>query len=254
MTSDKIKITAIVPTFNEERNIEAALKSVAFADEIMVVDSYSTDNTIELAKKHTDFIIQREYENSASQKNWAIPQAGNEWIILVDADEQITPKLEKEIKEKINSNPKEVGFWIYRTNRFMGQEIKHGAYKNDRVIRLFKKSKCKYENKRVHAEIIAEGLVGKLQNKLSHDTYVSLDHHFEKMNRYAWWQADDLNNKMGAISPFHLVIKPWFRFFKEYVIQGGFKDGLPGFTLALIAAYSVATRYFKVWLIRKNLK
>ncbi|MBL4624223.1 MAG: glycosyltransferase family 2 protein [Flavobacteriales bacterium] len=252
--SEKVKITAIVPTFNEEHNIEEVLKSVAFADEIMVVDSFSTDKTIELAKKYTNFIIQREFENSASQKNWAIPQATYEWIILIDADERVSPELEKEILEKINSNPKEVGFWMYRTNYFMGEPLKNGAFKKDKVIRLFRKNKCKYEYKSVHAEIIAAGTVGWLKGKLNHNTYISLDHHLEKMNRYAWWQADDLNKKMGTITPFHLILKPCFRFFKEYIVQGGFKDGLPGFTMAIIAAYSVVTRYFKVWLLRRNLK
>ena len=251
---EKMKITAIVPTFNEEHNIEKVLSSLSFVDEIMVVDSFSTDNTTALAKIHTDFIIQRKYKNSASQKNWAIPQANNEWIILVDADEVVTPELEKEILETINSSPLEDGFWIYRANQFMGQEIKHGAYKNDKVIRLFKKGKCRYEDKKVHSEIVTSGKVGELKNKLRHNTYISLDHHLEKMNRYAWWQGGDLNEKMGSITPFHLIIKPFFRFFKEYIIQGGFKDGLPGFTIALIAGYSVATRYIKVWLLRKNLK
>jgi glycosyltransferase involved in cell wall biosynthesis len=252
--SEKIKITAIVPTFNEGHNIDEVLKSVSFADEIMVVDSFSTDTTIELARKHTDFIIQRKYENSASQKNWAIPQAKNEWILLVDADERVTPELKKEIIETINANPEEVGFWMYRQNHFMGAPINHGAFKKDKVIRLFRKSKCKYETKSVHSEIIANGAVGSLKKKLHHNTYITLDHHLNKMDRYAWWQAEDLDKQMGAITPFHIVLKPWFRFFKEYILQGGFKDGLPGFTLATIAAYSVVTRYIKVWLLRKNLK
>ena len=252
--SEKVKITAIVPTFNEEHNIEDVLQSVAFADEIMVVDSFSTDKTIELAKKHTNFIIQREYENSASQKNWAIPQATHEWIVLVDADERITPELEKEILATVNSSPTEVGFWMRRANMFMGQEIKHGSYGRDKVVRLFRKSKCKYEPKSVHSEIMADGNIGWLRNKLQHNTYITLDHHFEKMNRYAWWQAKDLHKKNGSINPFHLVIKPAFSFIKEYIFLGGFRDGVPGFVLATVESYAIATRYFKQWLLRKNLK
>ena len=252
--SQKTKITAIVPTYNEEHNIEAVLESVAFADEIMVVDSFSTDKTIALAKKHTQFIIQREYENSASQKNWAIPQANNDWILLVDADERVTPELQKEIINTLNNSPSEVGFWMYRQNNFMGKPLNNGAFKKDKVIRLFRKSKCKYEIKSVHAEILANGAIGWLKNKLTHNTYITFDHHLEKMNRYAWWQADDLNKKMGAITPFHFVLKPAFRFFKEYVLQSGYKDGVPGFTMAVVGSYSVVTRYFKVWLLRRNLK
>jgi glycosyltransferase involved in cell wall biosynthesis len=248
------KITALIPCYNEEHNIEAVLDSVKFADEIMVVDSFSTDNTVELAKKHTNKILQREYENSASQKNWAIPQATHEWIILVDADERVTPELEQEIRQTIDSGPEEVAFWIGRSNLFMGNQIQHGGYKNDRVIRLFKRDACKYENLRVHAEVLADGKVGTLTSKLKHNTYISIDHHLHKMNRYAQWQAEDLVNKIGRITPYHLIGKPVFRFIKEYLLQSGWRDGLPGFTLALIASYSVVLRYIKVWLIRKNLK
>lgn len=248
------KITAIIPCYNEEHNIEAVIDSVKFADEIMVVDSFSTDNTVALAKNHATRILQREYENSASQKNWAIPQAAHDWIILVDADERVTKELEQEIKQTLLSNPNEVAFWIHRSNHFMGTQIKHGGYKNDRVIRLFKRDVCKYENLSVHAEIVAQGKVGKLENKLKHNTYISIDHHLNKMNRYAQWQAEDLVNKIGQITPYHLIGKPIFRFIKEYLFQNGWRDGLPGFTLALIASYSVVLRYIKVWLIRKNLK
>lgn len=249
-----MKLTAIIPTGNEAHNIEAVIASVSFADEIMVVDSFSTDNTVELAKKHTDFIIQREYENSASQKNWAIPQANNEWILLVDADERVTPELKEEVLSIINSNPKEVAFWIYRSNDFMGKRIKYSGWQGDKVIRLFRKSKCKYENKQVHAEIIADGKVGFLKNKLLHNTYHGFDNYIKKIDRYAWWQANDLNKKEITITPFHLIIKPAFRFFKHYIIGRGYLDGLPGFTISYLEAYGVFTRYVKLWLLRRNLK
>jgi glycosyltransferase involved in cell wall biosynthesis len=250
------KLTAIIPTFNESHNIDEVLKSVDFADEIMIVDSFSTDDTIEKAKKHTNFIIQREYGYSASQKNWAIPQANNQWILLVDADERVTPELKNEIIELLKSpsiNDYD-GYWIYRLNEFMGQKIKFGGFRNDRVIRLFKRDTCRYEDKQVHAEITTKGKIGKLKNKLTHNTYISFDHHIEKLNRYAWYQANDFNKSTGVLTPYHFVIKPAWRFFKHYIVQGGFRDGFVGLTLAFFQYYAVFTRYVKIWLLRKNMK
>src|SRR5690606_36060853 len=119
------KLTVIIPTGNEEHNIREVLESVKFADEIMVVDSFSTDKTLEIAKEYTDFIVQREYQYSASQKNWAIPQATHECILLVDADERVTPELQKEIQDILNNPPQDdtAGYWIYRMNHFMGKRV-----------------------------------------------------------------------------------------------------------------------------------
>ena len=249
-----MKLTAIIPTGNEEHNIKDVIASVQFADEIMVVDSFSTDNTLNIAKQYTDFVVRREYINSASQKNWAIPQANNEWILLVDADERVSEDLKNEILNTLKNNPEEVAFWIGRSNDFMGKRIKYSGWQGDKVIRLFRKSKCTYENKEVHAEIIANGKVGKLKHKLIHNTYVSLDHYIDKLNRYAWWQAKDLQKKGIKITPYHLLIKPIYRFVKHYIIGKGFLDGIPGFAIAVLEAYAVGSRYLKLWLLNRNLE
>ncbi len=249
------KITAIIPTFNEAHNIEAAIKSVDFADEIIIVDSYSTDNTLELAKKYTDFILQRDYEYSASQKNWVIPRATHEWIFLLDADERVTPELRSEILSLLK-NPSLTdfsGYWIGRENDFMGRRPRFGGW-NDKVIRLFRKSLCQYEDKKVHAEIISTGNIGVLKAKLDHNTYVSFDQHIAKLDRYAWWQANDLDKETGKLTAYHFFIKPSWRFFKHYIIQGGFRDGLVGFVISYLYGYSVFTRYIKIWLLRRGLK
>lgn len=250
------KITAIITTYNEAHNIEDVLKSVDFADEIMVVDSFSTDNTVELAKRYTDFIIQREYEYSASQKNWAIPQATHEWIILVDADERVTPELKEEIQVILNNLPDDetVGYWIRRRNHFMGRRVHYSGWRNDKVIRLFRKSKCLYEDKHVHEEIIADGNVGFLKSKLFHNTYITMDRHIEKLNRYAWLQTYDYNKNTGVLNPYHFVIKPIWSFFKHYFIQSGFRDGMVGLVISSLHSYAVFMRYVKLWMLRKDLK
>ncbi|SHI78071.1 Glycosyl transferase family 2 [Mesonia phycicola] len=250
------KLTALIPTGNEIHNIKEVIASVDFADEILVVDSYSNDGTYEVAKKLADRVIRREYKYSASQKNWAIPQAKYEWILLVDADERVTPELKKEILEILKNPPQDqtVAYSIGRKNHFMGKHVKHSGWKNDKVTRLFKKSKCRYENKHVHAEIIADGKVKKLNSKFYHNTYITIDKFLEKMNRYAWWQAKDYDKKIGRLTPYHFIIKPMYSFFKHYIMQGGFRDGVVGLTIAYIHGYTVFMRYVKVWLLRRDRK
>jgi glycosyltransferase involved in cell wall biosynthesis len=237
------KITAIIPTFNEQHNIINAIKSVDFADEIMIVDSFSTDNTIDLAKPLAHTIIQRKYENSASQKNWAIPQAKYPWVFLLDADERVTPKLRNEIIKTVKRNENISGFWIKRQNYFMGKKIRFSGWQRDKVIRLFKRDECKYESKYVHAEIISEGKISTLRNKLIHNTYISQEAYQNKLERYAKWQAKDYDKKVKRITPFHTLLKPMFRFFKHYLLQLGILDGYVGFIISSYQAKAVAMRY-----------
>lgn len=249
------KITAIIPVGNEIHNIEEVIKSVDFADEILVVDSYSTDGTYEKAKELASKVIRREFEYPASQKNWAIPQAKHAWIILVDADERVTNELAEEIVNVLKNIPKDiVAFWIGRNNHFMGEEVKYSGWRNDKVIRLFKRDYCQYEDKYVHEEIIANGKIGRLKNKLNHNTYTTLDKYIEKMNRYAWWQAKDYDKKTGRLTPYHFIIKPFWGFFKHYVVQSGFRDGVVGIVICYMQGYVVFMRYAKLWLLRRNRK
>ena len=249
------KLTAIIPTGNEIHNIEAVIASVNFADEILVVDSFSIDGTFEKAQELATKVIRREYQYSASQKNWAIPKAKHEWVLLVDADERVTPELEQEIKE-ILSKPENdiVAYWIGRNNHFMGERVKFSGWRNDKVIRLFKRDLCKYEDKQVHAEIIADGTVSSLKNKLYHNTYTTFDAYVEKMNRYASWQAKDYDKKTGKLTPYHFAIKPFWGFFKHYIVQSGCRDGVIGLTIGYMQGYVIFMRYVKLWLLRRNRK
>lgn len=247
------KLTAIIPTGNEIHNIEAVIASVDFADEILVVDSFSTDGTYEKSQELATKVIRREYEYSASQKNWAIPQATHEWILLVDADERVTPDLKAEILKILNKETiEETAFWIGRMNHFMGERVHYSGWRNDKVIRLFKRDFCKYQDKHVHAEIIVDGDVGKLKNKFYHNTYITFEKYIEKLNRYASWQAKDYDKKTGPLTPYHFVIKPFWAFFKHYIIQSGFRDGVVGLTIGYVQSYAVFMRYVKLWLLRKG--
>lgn len=247
------KLSVIIPTGNESHNIEDVIASVNFADEILVVDSFSTDGTYEKALKLATNVLRRDYIYSASQKNWAIPQAKHEWILLVDADERVTPELQKEIIETLkNPKPSVVAYWIGRNNHFMGERVHYSGWRNDKVIRLFKRDFCSYEDKHVHAEIITKGTISSLHQKLYHNTYITFDKYIEKINRYANWQAKDYDKKTGKLTAYHFVIKPLYGFFKHYILQSGFRDGVVGLTIGYIQSYTVFMRYVKLWLLRKG--
>lgn len=250
------QITAIIPVYNEQDNIAEAIASVSFANEILVVDAFSSDNTVAIAKQFEKVkVIQREYGYSASQKNWAIPQATHEWIFLLDADERVPEALKNEILQTIQQPENHVAYWIPRSNIFMGKALKY-VWKNDSVIRLFKRDACRYEDKNVHAEIIADGTIGKLKNALIHDTYQykGLENHLQKNYRYSTWAAHDKFNKTGNINIFHLAVKPTAAFLKRYVVQLGFLDGKQGFIISVFGAWSVFLRYVKIWRMQQGEK
>ena len=240
-----MKWTVLVPTHNESDVLERCLSSVGdLADELLVVDSFSTDGTLAIAERFGAKILQREYENSASQKNWAIPQASHPWIVLLDADEWLSPELHAELARiKAGPTPVVAGFWIYRANHFLGQRVRYSGWQGDKVIRLFQRDQCRYQEKHVHAEIATKGPLGKLQGKLNHDTFKGIPAWEKKLRRYAAWQSRDYDRRTGAITPYHWWLKPGFRFFKHFILRGGILDGWVGYKVSAYAAWAVRLRY-----------
>jgi glycosyltransferase involved in cell wall biosynthesis len=246
-------ITAIIPSFNEEDHILQAIASVSWCDQVMVVDSFSTDRTAELVKSTSAQLIQHEYEGPAHQKNWSIQHAEHDWIIFLDADERVTDSLRKEM-EKVLIAPAFEAYWICRQNHFMGKQIRYSGWQNDKVIRLFKKGSCTYAPVAVHEEMQCRSEVGLLQEKLLHYTYKDLNHYLEKFDRYTTWSARDRALKTGDVGYFHLLGKPVFRFFRHFVIKLGFLDGKEGFIISVLSGYSVFLRYLKLLRIQKGEK
>ncbi len=246
------KLTAIVPVYNELDHLEEVLASVRFADEVLVVDSFSTDGSAELASKLADRMIQREYQYSASQKNWAIPQASHEWILLVDADERVSPQLRDEIlgileRPEIN----EQAFIIKRKNWFLGKRVRFSGWQNDRVTRLFKQS-LRYEDKHVHSEIQVSGKSAVLRESLSHHTARDLDSYLRKWQRYALWKAEDAFARKKRPGLIQFLLEPSFRFWKHYLFQGGFLDGKTGLIISALESSSVLLRYIYLWNLWKD--
>lgn len=256
MENINLPITAIIPTFNEEANIAAALDSVEWAEEILVVDSFSTDKTVDIVKSYSNVsLVQHEYKNSATQKNWIIPQAKHEWIFLLDADEYATEPLIIEVKKVLQAGPEHDAYWIRRKNLFMGRKVNYSGWQNDKVIRLFKRDTCQYEAKNVHAEIISEGSVSQLNSVIMHNTYKGLNHFIGKINWYSTWKAYDKIEKGGPTNFFfNVIIKPWYRFFYHYILRLGILDGKVGFIISILNGYDVMLRGIKIWRIRSGEK
>jgi len=247
-------LSVIIPCYNEAHNIRALLETVDWVDEILIVDSFSTDETLAIAKEFPVKILQRQYQYPAEQKNWAIPQATHDWILILDADERVTPELKTEIQHILSGTPDKVGYWIGRQNFFMGKEVRYSGWQNDKVIRLIHKSHCVYEDKLVHEEITTNGLIGMLEHRMTHNTYRDITHFLEKVDRYAGWSARDYDSKTGRVSLYHLFLKPLFRFIKHYCFKLGFLDGRVGLVISGIMAWSVFLRYVKLMEIRSQPK
>lgn len=250
----KYPVSVIITAHNESQHIAEALYSVSWADECIVVDSFSTDDTKAIAERLGARVWQRAYAGPADQKNWAIPQASHPWVIVLDADERVTPALAKEIQQWLSQPdiPYDA-FWIGRQNYFFGKKINFSGWQNDAVVRFIRRDMCRYNDKQVHEEIETEGIrVSRLQHNLEHYTYKNLDHFLEKIQRYARWSALDHANKTGRITAYHLLLKPVFRFFKHFVWQRGFLDGLAGLIVSAIMAWGVFLRYVYLIEHRQN--
>jgi glycosyltransferase involved in cell wall biosynthesis len=253
------KITAIIPTFNEEMNIKDAIESVLWCDEVIVVDSFSSDKTLDIVKSFPQVrLLQNKFEYFAQQKNWVIPQASHPWILLVDADERVTPELAEEIKTLLQKGTDQAAFWIRRQNFFMNKKINYSGWQSDKVIRLIKKDLCRYHDVRVHEEIKAQGEVGILKNKLLHYTYRDLTSYLIKAERYTTWGALDRFPKFQKsgkrIGLGYLVLRPTGRFLRHYFLRLGFLDGTHGFVISTLAAYNVFIRSVKLWRLQNGEK
>ena len=242
-------LTVIIPTYNEEGYIEDALKSVAFADEIILIDSFSEDATVLLATPLVSKVISREFDNFSNQKNEALKQAKGQWVLFLDADERVSKSLEKEIIDTIENSVHsgyKINFPHFYRNRFLYNH-------SDDVLRLVKREGAYYMGE-VHEKLQCQGSVGKLKNKMLHYTYKDLHSYLTKKERYAWFQAKQQYAKGKRATWMHLWFKPMFRFFKSYIIKGGYRDGIPGLTVAGVNAYGVFQRYVKLRLLYKSME
>ena len=240
-------VTAVIAAHDESANIEACIASVEWAREVIVVENDSLDDTIDRARGAGATVISPKFTTIGAARNHAIGRAKTAWIFVLDADERCTPELAQEIGEIVAQAGSTSAFRIPRRNYFLGKEIRHGGWGNDKPIRLFRRE-LRYNASLVHEHVdVTNGSIGEVKNRLLHYTYVSLNQYFEKFDRYSRWWAEQNFAKGRRGSAAAVLFKPPARFTNMYLLKGGFRDGAHGLVLACLAAASVMAKYARLW-------
>ncbi|TDE30354.1 MULTISPECIES: glycosyltransferase family 2 protein [Flavobacterium] len=242
---NKLPLTALIITYNEESNMASVLENIDFADEILVIDSFSTDQTIKIASSYKNVkIIQHPFENYATQRNYATNLATNPWILFLDADERLTLELKAEIIETIQKKESHSAYYFYRTFMFENKKLRFSGWQTDKIFRLFQKEKVHYAlHKTVHEKLIVTGTIGKFKNKLIHYSYSDYSSYKQKMVLYGNLKAKEEYLKGTNPNLFHFYIRPLFKFIYQYTIRLGVLDGKKGIIICYLNAFSVYVRF-----------
>lgn len=246
------KVSATVLTRNNARTLERCLRSIQWVDEIVVVDSFSTDATLDIAKNYTDRIFQREWPGFLEQRNFSKRQARGEWILWIDADEEVSPALREEMEEELEKSSYRIrGYYVPRCSYYLGRWIRHGAWYPDYVLRLFRSEGVWWEGE-PHPRINIKGPIRYLKNDLWHYNYADISEQILTINRYSSMSARELHEKGMRFSYRRMLLHPLFRFLKEYILKQGFRDGLPGLIIVISTMYYVFTKYAKLWEMERS--
>lgn len=243
------KLSVIIITKNEEKNIVSCLESVKWIDEIIIVDAFSNDRTVELAKKYTDRIYQKEWSGFANQKKYALSITTNEWVLSIDADERVSEDLKKKIISILSSQQsieKFSGYKIKRDNYFLGKKINSCGWNKDYQIRLFKKSVTDLTNRLVHEGFEVKGEIGIINEPIIHHSYKSFKEAFEKINHYSTLEALEKSSKHRA-NIFTIIFFPVLYFIQHFIFRYGFIDGIYGFFVSLLHAWTKMLVQLKIW-------
>jgi glycosyltransferase involved in cell wall biosynthesis len=246
-------ISVIIITKNEAHNIRSCLESVSWADEIIVVDSGSSDDTVNICKTlGAQVHVTADWPGFGIQKNRALSYATCEWVLSLDADERVTPELHSEIDSAVNNPHGHSGFRIPRLSSFCGRYMRHSGWHPDFVTRLFRRGSARFSDDLVHESLIVDGSVGKLRQSLLHETFRDLDELLEKINQYSTAGALTLSKKNKTATLKMAVARAVWAFFRTYILRAGFLDGREGFMLAVSTAESTYYRYAKLMLLGKR--
>ena len=245
------RLSAIVITKNEAANIGACLDSVSFADERIVVDSASQDDTAAIATSRHASVAEHEFTGFGDQKNFALSLAKNDWVLSIDADERVTPALAAEIHSAIDEAQFD-GFEIPRSSSFCGREIKHSGWQPDYVLRLFRRGRARFSDDTVHERVICAGPIARLSAPLTHTPVVRLEDALSRMDRYSTAGAAMLMSRGHKVFFASGILHGLWSFFRSYIIRAGFLDGPEGFLLAVANAEGSYYRYMKAWLAGRD--
>lgn len=246
----KAPLSVTIITQNEQHNIRECLKSVLWAQEIIVIDAMSRDKTVEIAREYTDKIVLNKWPGFAKQKQYALDQCTCDWVLSLDADERVRPELAEEIQDILKADTKFDGFQIARRSYFLNKWMKHCGWYPGYQVRLFKKNKTRVSFSRVHEGFLVDGEIGILKNDIDHFSHPSLHNSLEKLNRYSTLEALDRINRK-RVKWYHFVLHPISVFLQKYFRQKGFLDGLYGFLLCWISAFLKMVMYMKIWWLQR---
>ena len=242
-------VSAIIHTLNEIEQIEECIRSVEWADEVYLVDSFSTDGTVERVRQAFPRVRveQRQYLGAASTKNYAIDRAAHDWIFVIDADERVTPELQRELLRTLEGPLDHWAYSVGRRNFMLGKEVKYSGLQRDRVTRLFHREHARYPNKRVHADLLVDGPTYDLRQKMLHYYIRSFDHMIAKMTRYANWGAAQMFIEGKTTNAADIFGHTFGKFVRDYIVNLGFLDGVRGLISVGMHVYYTFWKYAKLW-------
>jgi len=241
-----IPLTVTIITRNEEKNIRRCLASVSWADEIVVVDSRSDDNTPQICRELGCRLLTTDWQGFGRTKQFAVDAASHDWIFSIDADEEVTPALRQALQAVLVADPDRAGFRIKRQSFYLGRLIRHSGWDRDYPLRLFDRRRGRFKDLPVHESVTVEGLAGKIEAPLLHYTYPTLSSHLEKINHYTSLAARELVRRGKRSSTPAAAAKGVLKFLKMFILQRGFLDGREGLILALVSAFGVMLKYLKL--------
>ena len=245
-------LTATIITLNESANITAALESVRWADEIVVVDAQSSDDTVEIARRFTDRVVVREWPGYIAQKNYAASIASHDWILSLDADERVTPALALEIKALMGSDPPCAGYRVPRVSHYLGRWIRSTDWYPDYQLRLYDRRCARWTGRYVHESVSAEGQVDRLRADLQHYPYRDVSHHLATIDRYSSLAARQMFEDGRHAGALQLSFHPVAAFLRNYLVHGGVREGAAGLIVSMLNSYYVFLKFVKLWEITKK--
>ena len=246
------KLTVSVITHNENAHIAAALQSVSWADEIVVIDSHSTDGTIDTARRYATSVEERDWLGYGGQKNYAADRASNDWILSIDADERVTPELAAEIQDVMRRGPKPPGYLVTRVAHYLGRWIRSTDWYPDYHLRLYDRRAARWSERKVHESVEVGGVakggkrLPRLRGELLHYPYRSMSDHLRKIDTYTTLAAQQWDAEGKRATALQALIYPRLAFFRNYILRQGFKDGQTGLVVSLLNSHYVFLKYAKL--------
>jgi glycosyltransferase involved in cell wall biosynthesis len=247
------KLTAAIITFNEEHNICRCLESVRWMDELIVVDSFSTDRTVELARQYTGKVVQRPWPGHVKQKQFALEQGSGQWVLSLDADEELSSDAAEEIRAALAAADAAVnGFSFPRQSFYLGRWIRHGGWYPDRKVRLVRRGHARWGGDDPHDKLVADGKTRDLSGKINHYVYRDISHQLRTVDNFSRITAGQWHEQGKRAGAGAMIFKSIGKFFETYIWKLGMLDGMPGFIISVISAYYVFLKYAKLWELQKG--